>query len=121
MVDFPDLLEAGIVTVAQTGSIGEAFVQLEPCAVNDDCLVLLPRRDGNATRDAELLLAAATIRLEKWRFNYGRKLTPRRIAQFPFTYSAELLSWVHGEMEKWQRIAEAAVAVYEPAEDLLPV
>jgi hypothetical protein len=29
--------------LVQTGIIGESLVQLEPCAVNDDCLVLLPK------------------------------------------------------------------------------
>ena len=42
-LDFPTALHPSFVTVAQTGSIGEAFLQMEPCAVNDDCLVLLPK------------------------------------------------------------------------------
>ena len=29
-------------------------------------------------------LAAAAIRAQRWRFNYGRKLTPSRIAEIPF-------------------------------------
>jgi type I restriction enzyme M protein len=115
-LNFASVLEPGFVTVAQTGSIGEAFVQLEPCAVNDDCLVLIPR-EMSPTRDAELLIAAATIRLEKWRFNYGRKLTPSRIAEFPFIYPAELLIWVDAELSKWKSIAEQAVGVYDHADE----
>ena len=40
-LSFENLIQAPFVTVAQTGTIGEAFVQMEPCGVNDDCLILL--------------------------------------------------------------------------------
>ena len=114
-LDFAEILEPGFVTVAQTGSIGESFVQLEPCAVNDDCLILVPRVTSPTT-NAELLIAAATIRLEKWRFNYGRKLTPSRIAEFPFVFPADLLMWVDAELSKWKSIAEQAVDIYDLTE-----
>ena len=42
-LDFESAMEPGFVTAAQTGSIGEAFVQLEPCAVNDE--KVNPHRD----------------------------------------------------------------------------
>ena len=61
-LDFPQVLTAPFATVAQTGSIGEAFVQFESCAVNDDCLVLLPK-DGETHVRARLLIAAGTIGL----------------------------------------------------------
>ena len=68
-LDFPYVLQPGFVTVAQTGSIGEAFVQLEPCAVNDDCLVLLPKNLQDGEPDfVTLVLAAATLHAERWRF-----------------------------------------------------
>ena len=76
-LDFHTLLEPPFVTVAQTGSIGEAFLQCEPCAVNDDCLVLLPKGQASLV---DLILAAACLQEEKWRFTYGRKLIPTRIA-----------------------------------------
>ena len=88
-LDFPDTLKPSFVTVAQTGSVGEAFVQLEPCAVNDDCLVLLPR-DGHDASLVTLVLTAATLHAERWRFNYGRKLTPARSASFPLPASDAL-------------------------------
>jgi type I restriction enzyme M protein len=111
-LEFPSLLAPSFVTVAQTGSIGEAFVQLEPCAVNDDCLVLLPKAEASV---GLLLLAASTIRLNKWRFSYGRKLTPSRIAHFPFNPPPHLVAWADGQWENWSKICEAAVAQY-PAE-----
>lgn len=73
---YDDLIEAPFVTVPSTGSIGECSVQTRPCGVTDDCLLLIPRK---GTDEEELFIAAAIIRLEKWRFDYGRKITPERI------------------------------------------
>lgn len=110
-LSFPHLIEPPFVTVAQTGTIGEAFVQLEPCAVNDDCLVLLPK--GEAPYDlAKLVIAAAAIRLERWRFNYGRKLTPARIAGFPMPVDPALEDWVRQSLTEWQKLGESAVGSY---------
>jgi len=55
-------------------------VQEYPCAATSDCLVLIPKAD---TPLAALYIAAATIRDERWRFDYSRKLTPSRIVNFP--------------------------------------
>ena len=48
---FDQLVKPPFVTVAQTGSIGESFVQLEPCGVNDDCLI----------RIVEILVAQTSV------------------------------------------------------------
>ena len=109
-LEFPITLVPGFVTVAQTGSIGEAFVQLEPCAVNDDCLVLLSR--GDIADLVTLVLAAATLRTEKWRFNYGRKLTPSRIAHFRISESEALKNWVAGRIEKMMDVIHASLVPY---------
>ena len=110
-LSFKNLIRPPFLTVAQTGSIGEAFVQTEACGVNDDCLILLPKI-GIATSNAMLFIAAAVIRLERWRFSYGRKLTPARIADFRMNRSKELEDWVTGQLERWHAIAEQSVALY---------
>lgn len=99
--DFPDLIKAPFTTVPSTGSIGESAVQEFPCGVTDDCLLLFPRE--NVPMLEALYVAAATLRHERWRFNYGRKMTPERIANFPLRLDAPLLEWVR---EQWQH-AEA--------------
>lgn len=106
---FEPLLKPPFVTVAQTGSIGEAFVQTEPCGVNDDCLVLLPK--SNLPLSC-LFIAAATIRLERWRFSYGRKLTPSRIKDFKMIRDSELEIWAEEKIRKWNIVSETAVQVY---------
>lgn len=110
-LSFEQLIEAPFVTVAQTGTIGEAFVQMEPCGVNDDCLILLPKAGGVLPTSC-LFIAAALIRLERWRFSYGRKLTPSRICAFSMVRMPQLERWVEDQLSKWQKITEAAVAAY---------
>jgi type I restriction enzyme M protein len=109
-LEFPTLIQPPFVTVAQTGSIGEAFVQLEPCAVNDDCLILLPKAGVSM---AHLVLASASLRSEKWRFTYGRKLTPSRIAAFQIPQSKQLEAWVDDKLDDIQGVIAASLAPYE--------
>ena len=108
---FDTLIQAPFVTVAQTGTIGEAFVQLEPCGVNDDCLILLPK-EGHHLPLSCLFIAAALIRLERWRFSYGRKLTPSRICRFRMSRMHDLESWADAQLLRWQGIIEAAIEAY---------
>lgn len=114
-LDFAPVLETPFLTVAQTGSIGEAFVQLEPCAVNDDCLILLPKTDV-FLQPEELFVAAACLYLEKWRFNYGRKLTPERIAGFSYPRSPDLISWVGQRLAAYHRVIDTALQTVYPEE-----
>ena len=72
------LVTPSFITVQRTGSIGFAFVQLKPVATSDDVLVLTPRQKY----DVEYLFyVASIIRKSRWRYNYGRKITPKRIAE----------------------------------------
>lgn len=110
-LEFPQTLKPPFVTVAQTGSIGEAFAQFEPCAVNDDCLVLLPK-SGEMT-EAQLVIAAACLHAEKWRFSYGRKLTPARIAEFVLPSDPKLEKWVAQQIAQTKRVVLAALDGYD--------
>lgn len=110
-LEFPAVLRPPFVTVAQTGSIGEAFAQFEPCAVNDDCLVLLPKE--KAVTEAQLVIAAACLHAEKWRFSYGRKLTPARIAEFILPQDALLEEWVTARIAQTKQVVQAALSVYD--------
>jgi type I restriction enzyme M protein len=108
---FEPLIKAPFVIVAQTGSIGEAFVQMELCGVNDDCLILLPREKQDLPLSC-LFIAAAIIRLERWRFSYGRKLTPQRISSFRMSRMPSLEQWVESKLQGWSEIMEAAIKGY---------
>lgn len=109
-LDFEKLISPPFITVAQTGSIGEAFVQTEPCGVNDDCLILIPKKEDFSI--PHLFIVAATIRLERWRFSYGRKLTPERIKDFPIRFDKTLLSYIKKQYTQISEVAERAPAIY---------
>lgn len=109
-LEFDKIIEAPFATVAQTGSIGEAFVQTECCGVNDDCLILMPKCTDYGI--PHLFLAAAIIRLEKWRFSYGRKLTPERIKDFPMLLDKKLINWIQREYNEKKEVAESALSLY---------
>ena len=116
-LDFPIALKQRFVTVAQTGSIGEAFVQLEPCAVNDDCLVLLPKT-GTDSDLVTLVLTAATLHTERWRFNYGRKLTPSRIADFVLPQSESLKGWTANKIDAMKDVIDASLVPYQTVDEV---
>lgn len=109
---FPKAIAPPFVTVAQTGSIGEAFVQMEPAAVNDDCLILLPKADEDVI-EADLIIAAACLAAERWRFTYGRKLTPDRIQEFKIPRTAAFRAWVNEKLIQTRKVIAASLAPYE--------
>ena len=74
-----------LITVPRTGSIGQSFVQEYDCSVDDNCLVLIPKKDKKIDI-CELYFIAACIRKESWRFRYGRQVTPNRIANLEINF-----------------------------------
>lgn len=111
--DFDGVLEPPFVTVPSTGSIAVAHVQEWPCGVTDDCLVLLPKE---GVPHSMLYVAAAAIRNERWRFSYGRKATPARIADFPLPHTDELLERIDEYLSRAARVEDQFL---EDAEDAL--
>jgi len=111
--DFKDVLEPPFVTVPSTGSIAEARVQEWPCGVTDDCLMLVPK---GGIPHAALYVAAAIVKREKWRFNYGRKVTPERILDLPVPLDSDLVARIEGYL---QRAANVEDQLLEAAEDAL--
>ena len=60
----------GTISVTYNGSVGEAFYQPAPFWASDDVNVLYPRF---VMTPATALFICTVIRMEKYRFNYGRK------------------------------------------------
>lgn len=87
-------------------------MQLEPCAVNDDCLILLPK-EGIELGEATLVIAAACLHAERWRFTYGRKLTPKRISEFRLPTSEKLSVWIERKLNTTRSVVAASLAPYE--------
>ncbi len=78
LVGQPPSHPANTITVSYNGSVAEAFYQPTPYRCTDDVNVLYPKFD---LTPAVGLFVATVIRLEKYRFNYGRKWHLERMAQ----------------------------------------
>lgn len=105
--DFNKMIKPPFVSVPSTGSIGEAAVQTIACGVVDDCLLLRPK---HGTPLELLYVAAATLRREAWRFDYGRKMTPKRIGDFPLSTDADLLAWTKTTNATAERLEKSALS-----------
>lgn len=65
-----------------------------------------------------LLLAASAIRLEKWRYNYGTKITPQRLANIKLAHSSNIEAFTVSLFGKFGRVIEASLDPYrDDAED----
>jgi len=74
--DITPYYKAPFITVPRVGTIGQAFVQLRDCCVDNNCMVLIPKRELSI----EILLQVAyQIRAIKWKYKYGRQITPARL------------------------------------------
>lgn len=76
--DVPITHDTYVISVPRTGSIGYAFVQNHSCSIDDNCLVLTPRDRYSLEY---LFYISYMIRKDKWRFRYGRQITPSRLGK----------------------------------------
>lgn len=104
--NFDDLIKPPFATVPSTGSIGVSFVQRLPCGVTDDCLILIPKK---GTPEEALYIAAAVVRLERWRFSYGRKITAARIARFKMPINDGLIEWIKRRKQQTEMLGRQIV------------
>lgn len=74
--DIKNYYKAPFITIPSTGTIGHAFLQGKDCSVDDNCLVLIPKIKISIEK---LYQIAYQIRLNKWKYRYGRQITPTRI------------------------------------------
>jgi hypothetical protein len=65
-----------VISVASTGSVGWAFYHGYDCCVDDNCLVLLPKKKLS---DEKMLYLTLLINKDRYRYMYGRQVTPKRI------------------------------------------
>ena len=75
--DINNEFKAPMITVQGYGTIRQAFVQEYDCSVDDHLLILIPKKKLAVE---ELYQVAFQIRLDKWRYRYGRGITPERLA-----------------------------------------
>lgn len=112
--DFEDVIEPPFVTIPSTGSIGEAHVQEWPCGVADDAVLLVPKQGVDRSL---LYVAAAVMRQERWRFNYGRKVTPSRITHFKIPTDEHMLASVRKDIEVSDAVTKLVIESEEESID----
>jgi len=82
-VDLEPIFEAPCITVDRV--TGQSFVQVSDfVTVPDDITVLIPKEEHSIER---LFYVATCINQQKWRFNFGRKLTPIRLKTIEINYT----------------------------------
>jgi hypothetical protein len=79
-----------VISVPRTGTICYAFYHGYDCMINSDCMVLTPK---NKLTIEEMFYYVTLIRNEKYRYNYGRKVTPDRLGETRIP--VEIPDWVH--------------------------
>lgn len=82
--DFPAIYKLPVITCPSSGSICQAFVQELPCSAYDNTLVFIPK---NNIEPELLYYVSAFIRLEAWRYRYGRQITPIRLSDLEIDLS----------------------------------
>lgn len=65
-----------VISVARTGSVGWAFYHNYQCCIDDNCLVLIPKTKMS---DQQMIYISMLINKDKYRYMYGRQVTPARI------------------------------------------
>lgn len=65
-----------VISVASTGSVGWAFYHGYDCCIDDNCLVLSPK---DKLSDEKMLYLTLLINKDRYRYMYGRQVTPKRI------------------------------------------
>lgn len=65
-----------VISVANTGSVGWAFYHNYNCCIDDNCLVLIPKIKIS---DQQMIYISMLINKDKYRYMYGRQVTPARI------------------------------------------
>ncbi|MFH1956447.1 MAG: restriction endonuclease subunit S [Patescibacteria group bacterium] len=65
-----------VISVTNTGSVGWAFYHNYSCCIDDNCLVLIPKTKMS---DQQMIYISMLINKDKYRYMYGRQVTPARI------------------------------------------
>jgi len=65
-----------VISVPNTGTVCHAYYQGENCCIDDNCLVMIPKRDLS---EKEMIYISLLVRRDKIRYFYGRQVTPERL------------------------------------------
>ncbi len=109
--EVPRPIDAPFVTVARSGAGGEVSIQMEPCAVGGDCLVLAPR-PGAAWDMTDLALAAACIRSAPPRGACGGPPAASQLAAVPIESGGGIREWIDERLGDVEDAIDSILAPY---------
>lgn len=78
-----------VISVPRTGTICHAFYQGNECCIDDNCLVLIPKKELSIQ---EMIYFTMLIRKERYKYVYGRQVTPKRLGN---TIIPNLPQWIN--------------------------
>jgi len=76
------------ISVPSTGTVCYAFYQGEDCCIDDNCLVMTPKKELSIQ---EMIYFALLVRKERYKYMYGRQVTPERLGN---TNIPDIPKWV---------------------------
>lgn len=83
-----------VISVPNTWTIWYAFYQWQNCCIDDNCLVMIPKKDLSLQ---EYIYYVLLVRHNKYRFMYWRQITPKKLWEIiipnkisDFVYSAKI-------------------------------
>lgn len=65
-----------VISVPNTGTVCHAYYQGYDCCIDDNCLVMIPKKELSIK---EMIYISLLIRKDKIRYFYGRQVTPERL------------------------------------------
>lgn len=78
-----------VISVPSSGTICKAYYQEDDCCIDDNCLVLTPKK--KLTKN-EMIYISLLIREERFKYMYGRQVTPLRLGN---TEIKKIPDWVN--------------------------
>lgn len=78
-----------VISVPSTGTICKAYFQEDGCCIDDNCLVLIPKK---TLTKSEMIYISLLIRKERFKYMYGRQVTPNRLGK---TKIDKIPEWVN--------------------------
>lgn len=91
------------ISIPNTGSIGMSYVQEYNCSIDDNCLVLIPKNNIKISIE-ELYYICAYLRMDVWRYRYGRQITELRIKDILIDFSLmnfNILHQLKGQLDRY--------------------
>jgi len=80
-----------VISVPNTGTVCYAYYQGYDCCIDDNCLVMIPKKELSMK---EMICISLLIRKDKIRYFYGRQVTPERLGNTKINFNFSMFNHV---------------------------